>query len=54
VPPHKGMMCDVIGPASLPLVFKKDAGLDNPSSPGTYKLAATHGKRAFTTSIRIG
>jgi hypothetical protein len=53
VPPHKGLICDLMGPGALQLTFTKRAGLDNPSSPGTYRFTATHTKRAFTTTFVV-
>jgi len=53
VAPHKGLMCDVMGPGSLTLAFTRAAGLANPAHPGSYRFSATHGKRGFTAKLAI-
>jgi hypothetical protein len=53
VPPHKGLMCNVIGLGSLRLAFTRAAGLANPDHPGSYRFTATHGTRGFTAKLAI-
>ncbi len=53
VPPHKGMLCDIVAPGSLTLVFTHAAKLANPARAGSYRFTATHGRRAFTAALTI-
>jgi hypothetical protein len=53
VAPHKGMMCDVMGPGRLQLAFAPAAGLANPASPGSYRFKATHARRSFSAALAI-
>jgi hypothetical protein len=48
LPPRPQVMCDVIGPGKLTIVFTRAAGLGNPSSGGSYTVTATRG----TTPVR--
>jgi hypothetical protein len=53
VGPHKGLMCDLIGPGSLKLAFTQAAKLANPGQAGSYRFTATHHERAFTAMLAI-
>ena len=53
VAPHRGVLCNLMGPGSLKLVFTPAAGLANPARAGSYSFQATHGGRAFTARLRI-
>lgn len=53
VAPHKGLMCNVMGPGSLRLAFMRSAALANPALPGSYRFTATHGTRDFTAKLAI-
>ena len=53
VPPHKGMLCNIVAPGSLTLVFTHAAKLANPVHAGSYRFTATHGTRAFTAALTI-
>ena len=53
IAPHKGVMCDVIGPGSLVLTFTSAAKLANPAQAGSYHFTATHAKRAFAAALAI-
>jgi len=53
VPVHRGLMCDVMGPGRLVLTFTHAAKLANPASPGTYRFAAAHARRGFSTTLTI-
>jgi len=48
LPPRPQVMCDVIGPGTLTVVFTRAAGLGNPSRAGNYTVTATRG----TTPVR--
>jgi hypothetical protein len=53
IAPHAGVMCDVIGPGVLQLVFTPQAGLGNPAHSGSYRVAAVHGRHSFSTELTI-
>ena len=53
VAPHKGVMCDVMGPGSLVLAFTPAAKLSNPTQPGSYRFTATHAKRVFAATLAV-
>ncbi len=53
VPPHKGMLCNIVAPGSLTLVFTHAAKLANPARAGSYHFTARHGTRAFTAALTI-
>jgi len=53
VAPHTGILCDVMGPGSLTLVFTPAARLANPARAGYYRFRATHRKRTFTARLAI-
>jgi hypothetical protein len=40
LPAQHGVICDVIGPGVLKVVFTRGAGIGNPTGPGTYPLVA--------------
>lgn len=53
VPPRKGVLCNILGPGSLTLTFRRAAKLANPSRPGSYGLRATHAGHTFTAKLEI-
>jgi hypothetical protein len=53
IPPHKGVLCNLMGPGSVTLAFTPAAKLANPAHPGSYRFKATHGKRTFTAKLAI-
>jgi len=53
VPPHKGMLCDMMGVGSVSLTFARSAKLANPAQAGSYRFKATHRSRAFTAKLAI-
>jgi hypothetical protein len=53
VPPHKGVLCNILRPGSLTLTFLRSAKLANPSRSGSYRLRATHAGHAFTAKLVI-
>jgi hypothetical protein len=48
-----GVLCGVVGPGVLKLVFTRKANLVNPSAPGSYRFAATHAAHTFTARLAI-
>ena len=53
VAPHKGMLCDLVGPGSLTLVFTRKARLANPKRAGSYRFTAIHAMRMFNAKLTI-
>jgi hypothetical protein len=53
LPPRPQVMCDVIGPGRLTVVFSRTAGLGNPAAPGAYTLTARRGPTAFSARFAI-
>jgi len=53
VPPHRGILCTLMGPGSLKLTFTRAAKLANPARKGGYHFSATHLGRAFTATLSI-
>ena len=53
VPPHKGVLCNLMGPGSVSLAFTHAAKLTNPARAGSYGFTATHGKRTFTAKLAV-
>lgn len=53
VPPPSGVLCGMIGPGSLTLVFTRKAKLGNPARAGSYSFHATHLTRAFSAKLAI-
>jgi hypothetical protein len=53
IPPHKGVLCDVMARGSVTLVFTRAAELTNPAQAGFYRFTATHGARTFTAKLAI-
>lgn len=53
VPPHKGVLCNVMAPGSLTLAFTPAAKLANPARAGAYRFRAAHSGRAFTSRLAI-
>ena len=54
VPPHAGLMCDVMGPGQLVLTFTPSAKLSNPVTAGSYRFTATHARHAFAAALTVG
>ena len=53
IPPHKGLLCDLMGAGSLTLTFTHAAKLANPARAGSYSFKASHGKRTFTAKLAV-
>lgn len=53
IPPHKGVLCNLIAPGSLTLTFTHAARLANPARAGSYRFRAKHAGRLFTAKLRI-
>jgi hypothetical protein len=53
VPPHKGILCTMVGPGSLKLTFTRAAKLANPAHKGSYRFSATHLRRDFAATLAI-
>ncbi len=53
VPPHKGILCTMVGPGSLKLTFTQAAKLRNPAHKGSYRFTATHSRRDFSATLAI-
>ena len=53
VPPHKGVLCSLIGLGSVTLGFTRAAKLTNPARAGSYSFKATHAKHVFAAKLRI-
>ena len=49
---HQGVICDVLGPGTLRLVFTPRAGLGNPVRAGSYRVTATHARHSFSAVLR--
>ena len=48
-----GILCDVVGPGTLQLVFTPAAGLGNPASAGPYPVTIQRGRLTFHVSLEI-
>jgi hypothetical protein len=53
IPPHKGVLCNLIGPGALRLTFTHAAKLANPARAGSYGFRAKHADRAFAAKLKI-
>jgi hypothetical protein len=53
IPPHKGVLCDVMGLGSVTLAFTPAAKLANPARAGLYRFTATHRAHTFTAKLAI-
>lgn len=53
VPPHRGVLCNLIGPGSVTLTFTRAARLANPRRPGSYRFEAAHAGHAFAARLAI-
>jgi hypothetical protein len=53
VPPHGGVLCDLMGPGSLTLTFTRAARLANPPRSGSYHFTATHAHRVFRATLAV-
>ena len=53
VKPPAGVLCGMIGPGLLKLVFTRKAHLANPGAPGSYRFTATHSDHKFTAKLAI-
>jgi hypothetical protein len=54
IPPHKGLMCDLMGPGSVALTFTKAAKVANPAKAGSYRFTATHTNKSFAGTLAVG
>ena len=53
VPRPTGVVCGVIAPGSVKLVFTRKARLGNPARPGSYRFSATHLTHDFSGTLAI-
>lgn len=53
VPPPRGVLCSMLGPGSVRLLFTRAAKLTNPGRAGSYRFRATHGKHTFRATLVI-
>lgn len=53
VPPPKGVLCGMVGPGTVKLVFTRKAKLTNPARPGSYRFTARHEKHIFSAKLAI-
>lgn len=53
LPPRPQILCDVIGPGALTIVFTRRARFGNPSIAGIYRLRVTKGSLAFDARLTI-
>ena len=53
VPPHKGVLCSMLGPGSVTLLFTRAAKLTNPAQAGSYWFTATHAKHSFRAKLPV-
>jgi hypothetical protein len=53
LPPAPTVMCDVIGPGRLTIVFERSAGLGNPLHAGTYQTTATRESTMLASTFAI-
>ncbi len=51
--PAPRVMCDVIGPGRLTLLFSASAGLGNPSRAGSYIVPGGPGQRRFAAAFPV-
>lgn len=51
--PEPRIMCDVIGPGRLTVLFTSAAHLGNPSRPETYVVEATRGGASFSAGFAL-
>jgi hypothetical protein len=53
IKPHVGVLCGMVGPGLLKLVFTPKAKLANPSRAGSYRFTATHTPHTFAAKLHI-
>jgi hypothetical protein len=53
LPPRPQIMCDVIGPGTVTVVFTRAARSGNPKTPGSYLLRGSHAADSFTGRLAI-
>lgn len=53
VPPPNGVLCGTMGPGLVKLTFTHAAKVANPTHAGSYRVKATHEKRAFGAKLVI-
>jgi hypothetical protein len=53
IKPHSGVLCGMVGPGMLRLVFTRKAHLANPTRPGSYRFTAAHTTHTFTAELAI-
>lgn len=54
IAPPTGVLCSMVGPSSLRLVFTRRAKLANPGRPGSYRFTVAHTTHRFTAMLTIG
>jgi hypothetical protein len=47
------VICDVIAPGTITIVFTRAAGLGNPPRPGSYAVSVRRGRRTFVGTLTI-
>jgi len=50
---HQGPICDVIGPGTVRLTIKSQAGFGNPPKTAKYRVTAMHARRSFSAVLAI-
>jgi hypothetical protein len=53
IAPHKGLLCDIMGPGSVTLSFARTARITNPPQAGSYRFKASHRGHTFTAKLAI-
>lgn len=53
IKPHVGVLCGMVGPGLLKLVFTPKAKLVAPSRAGAYRFTATHAPHTFAAKLHI-
>lgn len=53
VPRPTGVLCGVVAPGSVKLVFTRNAKLANPMRSGSYRFGATHLTHDFSATLAI-
>ena len=53
VPPPKGVLCGILGPGSMTLLFTRKAKLTNPARAGSYRFTATHANHMFRARLLV-
>jgi len=53
VPPRTGILCDVMSPGKVTIVFTRAAGFGNPSDAGRYAVTVRTGRTTGVANLRI-